>query len=417
MAAPLFATAPREVIDYVDRRGVKTSWRWTDLAPHQHALNFTVARTAGFDVIGDLRDATRRASVDRVPFEQFTKDLIPILQQKGWWGSKVVTGPGGHRERVQLGSLRRLKTIYWANIRSSHAAGEWAKTLATRDVLPYLRYKISLAIEKRKEHLTWVGTTLPVSHRWWRTHYPPNGWHCECRTEQIGEAAADKMPAAKRQPPALNMRRWVDKRSGKVWYVPEGIDPGWQSNPGATREITARWHSRRVLHDYQMAHASSADDVRRAVEQIRTQPPFLAMTRRSLGYDSRRLSEPAMQQLRNLASPVAVIPEDVAAKLGIQDKIIDVTVGTIAKQSGRHPEVQPKDYDKIQEILDAPDHVQIAPDGNIEAWKNIDGVTWFIGIKDERSPPGGLRLVTLFVPKPSWLRKLASGVRNRDRSS
>ena len=30
--------------------------------------------------------------------------------------------------------------------------------------------------------------------------------------------------------------RWKNKRTGEVLRVPNGIDPGWQSNPGMTRE-------------------------------------------------------------------------------------------------------------------------------------------------------------------------------------
>ena len=47
----LFKTAPREVVDYFDRRPTRPSFRWSEVAPREHALQFTVARTAGFDVL------------------------------------------------------------------------------------------------------------------------------------------------------------------------------------------------------------------------------------------------------------------------------------------------------------------------------------------------------------------------------
>lgn len=34
------------------------------------------------------------------------------------------------------------------------------------------------------------------------------------------------------EPPAFTMRSYVNKRTGEVSTVPDGIDPGWAYNPG-----------------------------------------------------------------------------------------------------------------------------------------------------------------------------------------
>lgn len=349
MADGLFGTAPKEVVDYFDRRGTKTSWRWTDFAPHEHALGFTVARTAGFDVIDDLRGAVRKAAVERIPFEQFRDELVPVLQAKGWWGKRVVKGPDGFKEEVQLGSLRRLKTIYWANIRSAHAAGEWARTQATKDFLPYLRYKISLAAEKRKEHLSWVGTTLPVDHPWWRTHYPPNGWHCQCRVEQMGEVAAGRTPPEKRKAPPLNMRLWQDNRSGKVWRVPEGIDPGWQTNPGLTRERTAaiRLADRLDMLSH-LARSTTIADHRSSAAFL-----HIAGNGAALPYPLQRAGRTdAMVAAARAMTPVASIQQD-----GLTGTV-QISGEDAAKMQIKH-RLDLEAYDQAQAIIDHPDAVAI----------------------------------------------------------
>jgi GNAT superfamily N-acetyltransferase len=39
-------------------------------------------------------------------------------------------------------------------------------------------------------------------------------------------------------PPTIEMKQWVNARTGEVTWVPEGIDPGWGTNPGLARAKT-----------------------------------------------------------------------------------------------------------------------------------------------------------------------------------
>ena len=132
----------------------------------EHAHAFTVAKSAGFDVLRDIHEALAKAIEERQDFSEFQKGLEPLLRAKGWWGKAPAIDPlTGKEKLVQLGSPRRLKTIYWANVNTAYAAGEWERTWRTRRVLPYLEYLISTAEHKRLEHLAWVGTVLPVEDR------------------------------------------------------------------------------------------------------------------------------------------------------------------------------------------------------------------------------------------------------------
>lgn len=233
----LFKTAPAEVRRYFEAKRNLPTFDWRDIAPEEHAFSWTVAKSAGFDVLEDIRAAVDNAITNRVPFEQFRDQLTPVLHAKGWWGRKIVEDPqSGALTIAQLGSPRRLRTIYWANTRTAHAAGEWERTQRNKRFLPFLVYTLSQAERRRPEHESWVGTVLPVDHEWWRTHYPPNGWGCMCGVRQIARAEAVRLGYDdSASAPPQRMRRWLNKRTGHWEDVPVGIDPGWAQNPGMAR--------------------------------------------------------------------------------------------------------------------------------------------------------------------------------------
>lgn len=49
----------------------------------------------------------------------------------------------------------------------------------------FLQYRTVGDDRVRQEHAALEGTTLPVEHPFWDTHYPPNGWNCRCNVVQV----------------------------------------------------------------------------------------------------------------------------------------------------------------------------------------------------------------------------------------
>lgn len=240
MADP-FATAPEEVTRYFREKRSSPSFDWRDVAPQEHAFSWTVAKSMEHDILDDIRAAVDDAIVNRTTYQDFAARLTPILQEKGWWGRGIQTDPRDGQPRiVQLGSPRRLRTIYWANTRTAHAAGEWERTDRNKRFLPYLLYTLSRAERRRPEHEGWVGIVLPVDDPWWDTHYPPNGWGCQCGVRQISEREARRLGWTDgMEGPQIIMRPWKNRRSGETVMVPLGIDPGWATNPGKARAANA----------------------------------------------------------------------------------------------------------------------------------------------------------------------------------
>ena len=137
-----FGLPPRDAIRYFRRRRARPlpSWSWLELQREAHAKMFSVAKSAGFDILGDVADAVDRAQAQGQTFAQFQADLEPTLRKRGWWGKQIAVGPDGRPQVVKLGSPRRLKTIFRTNLRVSAAAARWQRIQDRNDRFPYLVY-------------------------------------------------------------------------------------------------------------------------------------------------------------------------------------------------------------------------------------------------------------------------------------
>ena len=56
----------------------------------------------------------------------------------------------------------------------------------------YLQYRTVGDSHVREERAAFNGTTLPVSHPFWDTHYPPNGWNCLCLAVQVRKSSHEQ---------------------------------------------------------------------------------------------------------------------------------------------------------------------------------------------------------------------------------
>ena len=239
MAVELKAVAPADAIAaYEARRGKLTpTFSWQDLFGEEHAEQFTVAKSAGFDILKDIDDAMMRALAEGRTLQQFSKELTPVLQAKGWWGrQRVIDGQTGEDRLVTLGTPRRLETIFNTNLRVSYAAGHWASFERNKVTRPFLRYVCILDERTRPAHRARHNLILPVDHPYWNLWAPPCGWNCRCTLQSLSQRDIDRLrregEALKFEPPEDTFRDYVNKRTGEVTRVPDGIDPGWAYNPG-----------------------------------------------------------------------------------------------------------------------------------------------------------------------------------------
>lgn len=236
----------KEAIAAFERRAgnlVQTD-RWTEMWQQEHATAFTVARSAGYDILGDIHAELTKALANGETFESFAKNLVPILQKKGWWGkSEEDSG-----EVVQLGSMARLRTIYSVNMRVSYAAGQWERVQRTKRALPFLIYEGIDDKRQRPAHHAWMGVCLPVDDPWWDVHFPPCGWNCRCWARQATRLEASEVPRV--VPKTGPDRTFTNRSTGEKIKVPYGIDPGFGYNPGkAALEGKMQGNAAKVMAD------------------------------------------------------------------------------------------------------------------------------------------------------------------------
>lgn len=230
---------PKAVTDYLGNKGLKPSFNWQDVWAQEHAFAFTVAKATELSVLNDIFDELQTSIADGTPFEEFKKNLTPKLKARGWWGEKDVVDPKtGKTVKARLGSPRRLQTIYWANVRTARAAGQWERIQNTASILPYLSYELGPSEVHRPLHADKQGIVLPATDPFWREWFAPNGWGCKCWHRQLGPSEAKRLGVS--ESPKIRRVAHKNKRTGEITTAPEGIDPGWNRNPGFEREANAR---------------------------------------------------------------------------------------------------------------------------------------------------------------------------------
>ncbi len=245
---------PDKALKYIQQKKLKPSFSYKDVWNEEHAASFTVAKAMQLDVLTDLQGAVEKAIKDGQTFESFKKNIKTTLIKKGWWGKQDMIDPlTGETVHAQLGSDRRLKTIYRTNLRSAYQKGQFDRTMAS-DAHPYLLYRTGSSVNHREEHLRWNGLILKKTDPWWATHLPPNGWGCKCFTRACTEARKLKyeqegIPTAKKvdgsgggtinvktTPPPDKYKSFVNERKGILERVPEGVSPGFAWNPSLPRD-------------------------------------------------------------------------------------------------------------------------------------------------------------------------------------
>ena len=219
---PKFGAVPfTEAIDFLQSKVRISTATWTDIWKGQHSSAFVVAGAMKDDLLLDFHTAIQTAIKDGTTLAQFRADFDSIVAKHGW----SYNGSAGWRSRV----------IYHTNMRQASMAGRWQQIQRTKKQRPYLRYVARKGGNRRPEHQALHGTILPVDHPFWSTHYPMNGWGCECTVQSLSEADLKRYGyKVSEEAPAIEYEeRTINTVNGKkTIHVPKGIDPGFDYNPG-----------------------------------------------------------------------------------------------------------------------------------------------------------------------------------------
>ncbi|WP_297572594.1 phage minor head protein [uncultured Deefgea sp.] len=219
----VFGMEPEAAVKYLQSKGYRISWNWHEMLDEAHARAFTVAKCARLDVLQDIRGAVTKALQSGQTLEQFKDALTPTLQAKGWWGKQVIVDGAGNAEMVQLGSSRRLKTIYQTNLQSSYMAGRYQQMKSTTDDFPFWRYVAILDGRTRPSHRAMNGRVFRHDDGLWDSSFPPNGFNCRCRVQPLTQKMIDRegaqVESSAGRMQTVEKTAGTDKRTGEVVKV------------------------------------------------------------------------------------------------------------------------------------------------------------------------------------------------------
>ncbi len=217
----VFRMKPEDAVAYVQQKGLAVSWNWYEVRDAAHAQAFTVAKVARLDVLQDIRDAVEASLEKGWGLGQFKKNLTPILQAKGWWGKQVIVDSDGGAEVAQLGSPRRLETIYRTNIQSAMMAARYQQMLANARFRPYWQYIAVMDGRTRPSHAALHGRVYRYDDPIWHCLFPPNGYNCRCRVVALSErdmkAKGLALSSSAGQLVTRKVDAGIDPRTGEVY--------------------------------------------------------------------------------------------------------------------------------------------------------------------------------------------------------
>jgi len=188
----IFGLEPAKAIAYLKFKGYAVTWNWQDMLDQAHDQAFTVAKAMRLDLLSDIRAALETALQDGHTLKQFIANMQPTLEAQGWWGQQVIVDSEGAGELVQLGSPRRLKTIYQTNLQSAYMAGRKAEMEQTAETHPFWMYVAILDGKTRPSHRALHGQVFRHDDPIWSAIFPPNGFNCRCRVVALTEAAVKR---------------------------------------------------------------------------------------------------------------------------------------------------------------------------------------------------------------------------------
>lgn len=186
-----FGLTPEEVMKYLRSKGFKLTFNYDDIIKEAHHRAFTVAKITKLDLLEDVHSSLLDAMQSGKGFNEFKKQIIPVLQEKGWWGEVESINPEtGEVKEIYVGS-KRLRNIFKTNTRVAYNIGRYAQQKEL-PISVYWRYSALMDGQTRPSHSQKNGIILHKDDPWWSTNYPPNDWGCRCKVRAYSARQVEK---------------------------------------------------------------------------------------------------------------------------------------------------------------------------------------------------------------------------------
>lgn len=425
-----FDAAPdARAVAFLEGKGLRRSWRWPSLWQTEHAYGFTLAGVYRLDVLAETKRLVTEAIAQGQALETFRAGFTEKLQGLGFAGPQLVDEFAEGPRKVELTAPWRVKVIYDTNVRQAYAASEWQAIEDTAADFPALQYHHTPQQHPRLNHLAWDKMVLPVTHPFWKTNFPPNGWYCKCFTIQVSvdELASgavkltgdDELHATGYDERPERWKEWRHAKSGRVDRAPEGVTPGFAYNAGLERRRNLGELLQRRIEslDPHMARAASADlvnlplfkdlvDDAIRIGLTRAEAKSRTAARLVGGSATKAEIDQAAQEAAQGAAvfppdswPVGVAPAAIEALAPGSGRLVVANASAIGHSADLHP-TTPADWRRVQLLLEQGEVWQ-AGDGELVFFGRFrtgeTERTWTMALK---AVTGAWRVRTLFASSP-----------------
>ena len=229
LAEPTIGTVTfRQAQDFLRQKVSLPTNAWTDTLHQAHDRAFVVAGADSVALVEDLRAALDDALDGGGGLKGFRERFDAIVLKHGW--------------DYRGGRNWRTRVIFETNLRTAHQAGRLKQmrdpdVVAVRPFWQYVHAVTRVPKTPRKEHKALDGRVLRHDDPAWERIYPPNGWMCSCGVNTLSAAGLKRLGKDGPDPtPTLKMRKVKDPVTGEWVEVPQGIDFGWDYQPGDSWE-------------------------------------------------------------------------------------------------------------------------------------------------------------------------------------
>lgn len=333
---------PEEAIAYFRQKGYAIGFDYRDVWQAQHQAAFTVAKVMQLDLLQDIRAEIDKALSEGTTLRDFQQRLIPTLQARGWWGRQAMRDPlTGEVVDAQLGSPRRLKTIYDTNLRTAHSEGQWQRIQDRKEAFPYLQYDGGNSEHPRLQHSAWDGMVLPVNDPFWQSHLPVKEWGCKCRVIPLTRRQLERQGLTVSESPKVPSAPYINARTGEVQQIPAGVHPAFHYPPGGRRASLNR-------HLVERLEGTTAPLARASIAELVKGRAFSEWYMRPAG-----------------AFPLAFLGKAVAERLKAKTQLVAISEDTLAKQLRHHPEITLEEYALVQKAIDQGETILDSRDGSM----------------------------------------------------
>lgn len=231
---------PRDAVAYLESKGITPTRNWHDIWQEAQAKSVTVAGMTRLDLLEDVKAGLVEAVKNGKTEKMFVDDLAPILRAKGWTGKRQSINPKTGEVTEKGPNLpARLSLIFFQNVQSAYMYGRYRAMLANAEERPWWMYVAVLDSRTRPHHAALNKKVFRYDDPFWKTHYPPNGFRCRCRTRALSDAQLEREDLT----PESGEGRMVSREVVVNPRAPESQQVvrevwGWQERPGGLTHWT-----------------------------------------------------------------------------------------------------------------------------------------------------------------------------------